>query len=216
MKKIFLVSLALASVLAIKAQDPDVFKAKAILDKVAEKTKGYSTIRAEFSITLENLQAKVSDSFDGKIILKGDKYKLDVMGTETFFDGKTLWTYLPDAKEATISDASTMEDALLDPSTIFTIYEKNFKYIHAGETTINGKKVDIIDLFPEKRDQMYSRIKVYVYRDNLQFAKFTQIGRDGNNYIIDIKKMEINVPADDSIFRFDKSKYPGVEVIDMR
>ena len=138
------------------------------------------------------------------------------MGTEIYFDGKTIWTYLIDANEVSISDAAMQDDDLLDPSKIFTIYEEGFKYIHAGETTINGKKVDIIDLFPEKRSQSYSRIKVYIYKDNLQFAKLVQIGKDGNNYTIDIKKMEINVPADDSMFKFDTKKYPGVEVIDLR
>ncbi|MDR2929136.1 MAG: outer membrane lipoprotein carrier protein LolA [Cytophagaceae bacterium] len=198
------------------AQSPDVLKAKAILDKVAEKTKTYSTIRADFSITLENKQANITDTYQGKIILKGNKYKAEIMNTETFYDGKTIWSYLPDANEVNVSDPSMMEDELLDPASIFTIYDKNFKYIYAGETSINGKKADIVDLFPENRDKPYSRIKVYVYKDNLQFAKLVQIGKDGNNYIIDIKKMEINVPADDSMFKFDETKHPGVEVIDMR
>jgi outer membrane lipoprotein-sorting protein len=216
MRKLIALFTVFALITAINAQDPDVFKAKEILDKVAEKTKNYSTIRADFSITLENLQAKVSDTYTGKITLKGDKYKDDVMNTETYFDGKTMWTYLPDANEVSISDASMMEDSLLDPASIFTVYEKGFRYIYAGEATINGKKVDIVDLFPEKRDQPYSRIKVFVYRDNLQFARLSQIGRDGNNFIIDIKKMEINVPADDTMFKFDTKKYQGIEVIDMR
>ena len=200
----------------INAQAPEVLKAKEILDRVSAKTKGYTSIKADFSITLENLQVNVSDTYSGKIILKGDKYKVEVMGSEIYYDGKTTWTYLPDAKEVTISDASMLENDLLDPATIFTIYETGFKYIYAGEETINGKKVDIIDLFPEKRDQPYSRIKLYVYRDNLQFAKISQIGRDGNNYIIEIKKMEVNVPADDAMFKFDAKKHTGVDIIDMR
>ena len=216
MKAIISLIFTFSLVLTTNAQDPDVFKAREILDKVSAKTKTYSTIRADFSITLENLQASLTDTYSGKIILKGDKYKVDVMNSEIFFDGKTMWTYLPDVNEVSISDATMMEDSLLDPTNIFSFYESGFKYIYAGETTINGKKVDIIDLFPEKRDQIFSRIKVYIYKDNLQIAKLSQIGRDGNNYIIDIKKMEINVPTDDSFFRFDASKYPGVEVIDLR
>jgi len=215
MKKLFVI-LSVFTFTLLNAQDPDVFKARELLDKVAKKTKTYSTIRADFSITLENLQFNVSDTYSGKIIMKGNKYKVDVMDTEIFFDGETMWTFLPDVNEVSISDASAMEDSLLDPANIFTFYESGFKYIYAGETTINGKIVDIIDLFPEKRDQPYSRIKIFVYRDNLQFARLSQIGRDGNNYNIDIKKMEINVPADNSLFIFNKDKYPGVEIIDLR
>lgn len=216
MKKTFVILLTFSFVLSTNAQDPDVLKAREILEKVSVKTKTYSTIRADFSITLENLQANLTDTYSGKIIMKGDKYKIDVMNTEIFSDGKTLWTYMPEAYEVNVSDVSMMENSLLDPAKIFTVYESGFKYIYAGETTINGKKVDIVDLFPEKRDQIYSRIKVFIYRDNLQIAKLLQIGRDGNNYYIDINKMEINTPADDSIFKFDATKFPGVEVIDLR
>ncbi|MCL2073296.1 MAG: outer membrane lipoprotein carrier protein LolA [Marinilabiliaceae bacterium] len=205
-----------AFIVTIKAQDPDVFKAKELLDKISAKTKGYTSIKADFSITLENLQANTSDTYSGKILMKGSKYKVEVMGTEIYYDGKTMWTHLLDAKEVTISDASNSENDILDPASLFTIYEKGYKYIYAGETTIGGKKVDIIDLFPEKRDKPYSRIKIYVYRDNLQFAKISQMGRDGNNYLVDIKKMEVNVPADDAMFRFDTKKHPEVEVIDIR
>ena len=218
MKKHLIISIAyiFAVVIASTAQSPEVLKAKDILDKVAAKTKGYSAIRADFSFTMENLQANIAESNNGTIIIKGNKYKVDMMDVETYFDGTTLWTYMPDANEVNISDASMMEDDMLDPATIFTIYEKDFKYLHVGEETINGKKVDVIDLFPDKRDKPFSRIKLYIYKDNLQFAKISQIGKDGNNFIIDIKKMDVNASFEDSFFRFDASKHQGIEVIDLR
>ena len=212
----YLIILLFAFAINANAQSPEVLKAKDILDKIAVKTKGYSTIRAEFSFTIENLQANIKEANTGKITIKGNKYKVELMDTETYFDETTLWTYMPDANEVNISDPSMMEDDMLDPASVFTIYEKDFKYIHAGEETINGKKVDIVDLFPDKRDRPFSRIKLYIYKDNLQFAKITQIGKDGSNYIIDIKKMETNISVEDSYFRFDASKHPGIEVIDLR
>ena len=218
MKKhfILLIMTAFVCTLSLNAQSPEVLKAKEILDKVAAKTKAYPAIRADFSFMIENLQANITETFSGTITIKGGKYKAELMDIETYFDGTTLWTYMPDANEVNISDASMMEDDMLDPASVFTIYEKDFKYIHASEETINGKKVDVIDLFPDKRDKPFSRIKLYIYRDNLQFAKISQIGKDGTNYIIDIKKMNVNTSFEDSFFRFDTSKHQGVVVIDLR
>ena len=218
MKKhfILLIITIFVCILSSNAQSPEVLKAKEILDKVSAKTKAYPAIVADFSFMIENLQANITETFNGTITIKGGKYKAELMDIETYFDGTTLWTYMPDANEVNISDASMMEDDMLDPATIFTIYEKDFKYLYVGEETINGKKVDIIDLFPEKRDKPFSRIKLYIYRDNLQFAKISQIGKDGNNFIIDIKKMDVNASFEDSFFRFDASKHPGIEVIDLR
>lgn len=202
--------------LLLNAQSPEVLKAKEILDKVATKTKSYQTIKADFAFTLENKQAEITDTHTGSIIIKGDKYKINLMGVDTYFDGTTIWMHLKDAGEVNVSEPDMTDDQTLNPATVFTIYEAGFKYIHAGETTLNGKKADIIDLFPEKRDKPFSRIKLFVYRDNLQIGKITQIGKDGNNYIIDIKKMEVNKPAEDTLFTFESAKHPGVDIIDMR
>ena len=217
MKRITItLSMLLLLLTPLVAQSPEVLKAREILDKVSARTKSYTTIKADFSFTLENLQAQITDTHNGAILIKGDKYKVNLMGVDTYFNGNTMWMYMREANEVNISGPDMMEDDSMNPATIFSIYEEGFKYMHAGETTLNGKRVDIIDLFPEKRNQPYTRIKLFIYKDNLQFARIMQIGRDGNNYIIDVKKMETNVPADDSLFRFDASKHPGVEIVDLR
>ena len=216
MKRNILILFSFALGFILNAQSPEVVKAKQILDKVAAKTKSYQTIRADFSFTLENLQAKMKDTHNGKIIIKGDKYKIDLMGVDTYYNGKTIWMHIKDAGEVNITEPDMMDDQSLNPATIFTIYEDGFKYLHVGETTLNGKKADIIDLFPDKRDKPYSRIKLYIYQDNLQIGKISQIGKDGNNYIIDIKKMDVNAAIDDTQFTFDAIRNPNVDIIDMR
>jgi outer membrane lipoprotein-sorting protein len=211
-----LLTIILALGLTAMSQSPEVLKGKEILDKVSAKTKAYTSIKATFSFTLENLQAQMSDTHDGVILIKGDKYKATIMGADTYFNGTTMWMHMKEVNEVNISGPDMMDEESLNPATIFSIYEQGYRYLHAGETTINGKTVDIVDLFPEDRDKPFSRIKLYIYRDNLHFAKIEQIGKDGNNYIIDIKKMETNVPATDSMFVFDPAKHPNVEVIDLR
>lgn len=211
---LFTLSLLLSSTLF--SQSPEAVKAKQILDNVSAKTKGYSSITADFSFTLENLQANITDTHSGRIVIKGDKYKVSIMGVDNYFDGKTLWMHMKDAGEVNITDPAAMDDEMLNPATIFSMYEKGFKWIYVGEKMLHGKKVDVVDLFPEDRNQEYSRIKLHIYQDNLQFARIEQIGKDGTNYFIDITKMEVNQPFPDSFFTFDLIKHPEVEVIDLR
>lgn len=214
--RILLFTISVMVSTALFSQSPEVVKAKQILDKVSAKTKGYSSIKADFRFTLENLQANLTDTYSGTIIIKGDKYKVSIMGVDNYFDGKNLWMHMKDGGEVNISDPAAMDDDMLNPATIFSMYESGFKWMYVGENTLNGKKVDVVDLFPENRDQEYSRIKLHIYQDNLQFARIEQIGKDGTNYYIDITKMEVNQTFPDSTFTFDASKYPGVEVIDLR
>ncbi len=216
MKRVLFAAIFSLLTLAVFAQDPDVVKAKTILDKVSEKTKAYKTIKADFALKIEDLQTKTSESHDGSIALKGNKYKISVMDADSYFDGTTLWVFLIDANEVNISGADMVADDELDPSKVFTIHEQGFRYRHVGETTIKGKVADIIDLVPEDRNKLYSRVKLYVYRDSLQIARLEQMGKDGTNFIVEIKKMEVNTPMTDDQFVFKMEQHPGVEIIDLR
>ena len=104
----------------LNAQDQ---KAKEILDKVSAKNKAYKTIEAEFNFKRENLQDKSSNSSKGKVWIKGNMYKLDLMGTESYFNGKTNWSFIKDANEVNISEPDPKEDGALNPAKLFSIYE---------------------------------------------------------------------------------------------
>jgi len=218
MTKIFaLLSISLLfGISLVSAQSPEVIRAKKILDEVSEVTKSYNSIKADFTFTLENKQADITDTYEGTILIAGNKYKATVMNADSYFDGETLWTHLTEVGEVNISSPDPNDQMSLSPSNIFSIHEEGFRYIYAGEETEDGKQIQIVDLFPEDRDKPFSRIKLYVNEANHHITKITQIGKDGNNYIIDIKEMKTDVPVDPSMFVFDTEEHPDVDIIDMR
>ncbi|MFW5754059.1 MAG: LolA family protein [Marinilabiliaceae bacterium] len=201
---------------ALIAQSPEVQKAERILDQVSETTQSYESIKADFAFTLENIESDTQDTHEGSIILSGEKYKASVMNVDSYFDGETLWTHLKEVGEVNISHPDPQDDETLSPANIFNIYKEGFRYMFAGEDTVDGQTVDVVDLFPEDRDKSYSRIKLYVNQDNHHISKISQIGKDGNNYIIDIHEMKTDVPCESSMFIFDEEEHPDVDVIDMR
>ena len=202
--------------LALTAQSPEVQKAERILDQVSETTQSYKSIKADFTFTLENIESGTENTHEGSIILSGEKYKASVMNVDSYFNGETLWTHLKEVGEVNISNPDPQDDETLSPANIFNIYKEGFRYMFAGEDTIDGQPVNVVDLFPEDRDKSYSRIKLYVRKDNDHIAKISQIGKDGNNYIINIKNMKTNVPCESSMFIFDEEENPDIQVIDMR
>ena len=213
-KVLFLLATGILTSVIVKAQDAD--KAKEILDKVSEKTKSFKTIKADFSFTLENLQEDITETYDGSIKIKGNKYAIDLMDAKTYFDGKTLYTFMPETEEVNVSEPDENEDGTINPAKIFSLYESGFKYRFIGEPVIDGKTLYEIDLYPESRDKPFSRIKLFIYKDNLTLESLKQMGKDGNNYIIKVKKFQNDLPFDDSEFTFNASAHPDVEVIDMR
>jgi len=200
--------------LSLQAQSSE--KAKEILDQVSSKTKAYQTIKADFSFAMENLQEEINEIYDGKIVLKGNMYKVSLMDVDSYYDGTALYTHMIDAEEVNVSEPDPSDEETLNPATIFTIYEKGYTFNYIGEGTVDGKSCHEIDLYPENRDKPFSRIKLLILKDDLQLYSLRQVGKDGNNYTIVVKSMKINDEVKDKTFTFDTAANPDVEVIDMR
>ncbi len=213
MRKLFISILILLPSL-VWAQEAE--KAKAILDKVTARTKTFTTIKADFLFAMENLQEEVNEEYDGTISIKGDKYKASLMDVDTYFDGTTMWTHMIDAAEVNVDEPDPEDEDALNPASIFTIYQTGFKFGYKGAFTENGVNVDVIDLYPINRDKPYSRIQLAIRKDNLDIYSIKQVGKDGNNYTITVKKLITNTPMDDNIFVFNPAQHPDVDVIDMR
>ncbi len=195
-------------------------KAKAILDELSKKTKAHKTIYAEFEFSLENEAEKVSETQKGFIYSKGEKYYLSLGGQEIICDGKTIWTYMKDAKEVQISDVPAEGESTedyIDPNKIFTIYETGFNYKHIKTLEKNGKTYELINLYPKKpAEKPYHTVRLSIDKTEMIINKIMIKGKDGSTYTYSINKFEADKTMDDSKFVFDTTKHPDVEVIDLR
>jgi outer membrane lipoprotein-sorting protein len=195
-------------------QDPE---AKKILDRVAEKTKNCQTIQADLELVIENRRDGQVTKNVGVVKIKGDKYYLESTGSKVYFDGKTLWSYMEDINELTITEPdSTDDDFMENPSKIFTFYNRDFKYRLVGEARLDEGWMYEIDLFPINLDQPYSRFKVFVHRDTNELFMVTAVSKDGVDYSVYLKKIKYNIPLSDDLFTFKPENFKGIEVNDMR
>lgn len=201
------------SKLLVAQSDP---KAIEILDKVSAHMQTMKTMYAEFQFTLENNQENITDKRYGKIWTKGNKYKIDMMGTVTYFDGKNQWTYLKEANEVNITNPDMDDEEAINPAKIFDIYQKGFKVKYVNQKFEDTRALYSIDLYPIDRDKPYSKITLKVDKDKNELYIFKRFDKDGNYYTIKIGKIKPNIAVTDSQFVFDKSKFPSVEVVDLR
>ena len=191
-------------------------KAKGILDKVSEKTKAYTTIEAEFAFILENKQNNIKDTQKGKIWIKGNRYKVDMAKALTFFDSKTLYTYMKDANEVNISEPDPNDDNTLNPAKIFTIYETGYKIRYISEKFEDNRALHEIEIYPKDLKKDFSKITLKIDKTKNELYSMHRYGKDGNVFTIKILSIITNQAMTDAMFTFDKTKYPKVEVIDLR
>lgn len=195
---------------AFAQNDP---KAKEILDKAAAKFKAYPAAEIDFTLSMENKSEDINEKHEGKAWMKGNLYKLHLMDVENYYDGKNIYTYMPDVQEVNIKNPNEEEEEMLNPTTLFDIHNQGFtqKLVQ----TTNG--IAYIELTPTDKKRNFSKIGIWVNPSTSSIQKVTSFGKDGNNVTITIKdiKQSSPVPAD-SFFKFDAAKHPDVEVIDLR
>ena len=216
MKRIILIAVILLTTTLLWAQQDK--KAKEILDKVSEKTRSFSTISADFSFSMTNEEMEIDERNDGSIKIKGQKYCVNIpeIGITAISDGTTLWTYMKDGNQVTVSNVEDEGSELMDPSAIFSIYEKGFDSKFVAEKKVGGKTVYQIDLFPDSDEHDVTKITLLIDKNSMMIHSANLYGTDGNLYGIEVKKLVLNKDFPDSEFVFDASKYDDVEIIDFR
>jgi outer membrane lipoprotein-sorting protein len=193
-------------------------KAKNILDQVRIKIGSFQSIQADFIFTMKSTELGINEKNEGNIILKGQKYCMDLpdVGMKMFSNGETTWNYMKDGNQVTITNISDASE-LMDPVGLFNIYEKGFNPKFLQETTVAGKTVYILELFPDNSNNMdVSKISVNIDKSTIMLQSVLLYGTDGNQYGIEIKNMATNKNFPDSEFVFDAGKFPDVEIIDLR
>jgi outer membrane lipoprotein-sorting protein len=193
------------------SSDPE---AKKILDAVSTKFKGYKTVQAKFTLKIENAAGKVLGTKNGSVFMKGTRYKINVSGQEIFSDGSNIWTYEKSSNEVTISKIDPSANAIT-PQKLFTnFYDKDFLYKLNGMVDIGGKKMQEIELTPIDKSKPFHKVLVYIDKSVINTTKIFE--KTGNRYTYSVSGLKTDVAIADATFLFDVSKYPGVEVVDLR
>lgn len=188
-------------------------EAKNLLDQSAAKIKALPAVEIDFTLTMENKAENIEEKHEGKAWMKGNLYKLNVMDVENYYDGKNIYTYMPEVKEVNLKNPSDEEEEMLNPTQIFDIHNTGFKQ----KLVSNENGIAYIELYPNDLKKNFIKIGIRVKTADASIQEVKSFGKDGNDLIIRIHgvKAPSPIPAD-SFFKFDTAAHPDVEVVDMR
>ncbi len=223
MKRLLLYLILSATTIATAFAQKDA-DAKLILNKLSKQYRTYDAVKTDYSLTIDNQQANVKETFTGTLIAKSKTNKYKVIsyaaGTKTvsqdiISDGKNQWTYLKDANEVQLSAADNSEEGF-NPAKIFTMYEKGYKYIYTGQQKMAGKVYMVIDLTPEDSKKTFFKVRLMIDKVKNQLYSAQIFDKNGSKYTYTLRTFTPNYKVAETAFVFDKKTYPGVEVVDLR
>lgn len=194
-------------------QDP---YAEQILNLVSKKYKKFKGFSATYKHETESNSGEKMGEQSGSILVSGSSYVLTLPETKLICDGKIVWSINAKNKEVNISDYEPEPDDIT-PERVYSFYQRGYKYIFMGEVKTPKGIWQTIDLEPENITKEVAKIRLFVDKQSHQITKWIVFERGTNNresfLIQSFKTLNQVSPAD---FRFDKSKYPGYKVIDLR
>lgn len=193
--------------------DPD---AKKILDAVSAKFKSFKTVQASFTYSVENADGKSLSSKKGSVSMKGTKYRVSFNGQEIYCDGSTVWNYDKSTNEVTVSKLDAASGTIT-PQKLFTnFYDKDFLYTLNGEKKQGGKTIQEIQMTPTDKSKSFHTVYLLIDKASKTIYSTRVLEKTGDRYSYTVTSLKSNKPLDDKSFVFDKSKYPGVEVVDLQ
>ncbi|NBB17996.1 outer membrane lipoprotein carrier protein LolA [Runella sp. CRIBMP] len=206
----FLVIASLFATTLLQAQNDK--RATAILDAMSNKYKTMTSFKVAFTYTNEGSK----ETLKGDATVKGTKFRLKMAGQEIFNDGKVMTTYIKESNEATINTYDPKEVGDIDPTKVYTIYKKGYKYVFIEEVTESGRVYEVVELSPEKKESKVSKVQIKVDKKDKSVRSWKVIQRSGQRLTFKVDKLTPNVKVEDKFFAFDPAQFKGVEVIDLR
>lgn len=214
--------IALGACLAVAAQNTKYLgkndpAAKKVLDQLSAKLNTYKAVQSNFTLKVEDAKGKLQGSRKGLIYLKGNKYHLIVDGgQEIFCDGKDVYTYDKSSNEVTITknDPATQT---ISPDKLFTdFYDKDYLYKLNGETKIEGRSVEEVELTPVDKSKSFFKALLFIDKITHTPVSIKVFDKGGNRYTLDMSKINGNASFTDSELAYNKAKFPGAEEVDLR
>ncbi len=211
MKFLVLFSLVFSFSLSSFSQDE---KADKILKTFSDKVKNSASFYLEFSANVKNANSGANENNTGKGWVKGDKYYASYGEITRLSNGKKTWTIIKEEKSVYVSDEEGDSESI-NPKKLMTLWDTGFKSKYDKESKIGDETVHVIYLYPKNpKTSDYHTIVLYISKATNELKKATLKGKDGTVMNYTVTKIQFNVDAPDSKFVFDKSKYPGYQIIE--
>jgi outer membrane lipoprotein carrier protein len=190
-------------------------EAEKLIERISKRYKAFKTIKADFVYTIENKQQKSVEKQKGNILVKGNKFRLDIANQLIICDNKTIWTYSREVNEVQINNYTPKEGAIRMDD-IFTMYGKGFIYKTLETKKEGNKEIVMMELTPKDKKKKFFKIKLTVDKTNQTILNSQVFEKTGTIHNYSVTNQVPNIKFEDNQFVFDVKKYPGVEVIDLR
>jgi len=203
----FGILLAISLLIPFSGKAQSAQHAQELLDAVAEKVSGYEDIEIDFTWNLVNQKEQVDQKTQGSVMLKGERYRLSMMGMTRVFDGDKLFTIAAEDLELTVSDLDLEQDKSVTPSKLLTFYKEGYTYAWDIKQKVAGKNIQYVKLYPIDSDAEIKNMLLGIDTSTNHIYKLIQTDAKGTQFILTVKSFKPNQKLTPDNFAVDLNQY---------
>ena len=209
-KYIFSIFLFINSIFAISAQNNA--DAERLINNFINSVKS-EAVRSDFTLKISEKNAVHSQQFSGIVVLRANQFYLEMDELMVWFDGKTQWAYLKESNEVNITEPTEEELAEINPIAIISGL-KSISAVQFGK--VKNQMNHIIELTPKNKNATFTKSEVHINKSSGHLAAINIKYKNGTNHELVLKNYQKNVPIKQKTFVFDKGKFKGAAINDLR
>ncbi len=189
-------------------------KAKLILDKASDKIK-QQAMKINFSLLIEDTKTSKKETIKGDVIMKGQKFRLAVPMSQTYYNGKDQYIYVPKNNEVSISTPTKKELQEVNPAYLLMSYASDAT-VQFSKDNAASNSFYTIDVFPDhKMRKEYFKAIVKIDKKTLNLKSIKVLNKNGVHSSFFVEKIERRA-YEDAFFTFYSKSHPNVIVNDLR
>ncbi len=201
--------LLIISIFSTTAQNnPD---AERIINDLISKVRTVA-VRTHFRLSVTGKNDVNSQSNSGTFTMKANKFMLVTDGMKVWFDGKTQWALMSQNNEVSVTEPTEAELADTNPMAVLSAFKTKSKIIF-GKTKSNRNYV--IDLIPKIKNSGFNKIEVQIDKSNGNLSTIKMLTKDGTT-LLTLTDYQSGIQVNDQDFIFNKAKFKGVTINDLR
>ncbi len=205
---------AFAQQVITEQSDP---KATAILDKMNEKFNAYTSYELDIKVVIKIPDSEEPSLHTVKFIKKGDQYRVIGHDQKIYCNGQYVWIYTPKTNSVQLSDADDAGEDFVSPDKLFNMYKTGEYLYHISREFKKGKeKLTEIEFKPTDKMSDFFKVKMVVNKSTNQPKSIKVFYHDGVRVTMNLSGLKKNKAYGKDFFSFDKSKFPGVKLEDLR
>lgn len=185
-------------------------ESEALLEKVMDKYGDLDKLSVTLQWTMDIPgNGKVQDVIEAS--RNGSAFQFENKDMHVTSDGVKVWTYMKDYNEAQVMWYRDMDPAM-NPMELFNVYQdKTFEII---SSTTSGD-IQTIVLKPRTANPDIEKVTLEISTKRLELVETTMVLIDGLKNKFTFDRFELNQAPPIDAYRFSKSSYPNVTIVDL-